>query len=57
MKNGDAKSYNLNRPRTLEEFRSMPQDLQIMYIKKLLDIDGQITTDELSKLLKSKDII
>lgn len=33
--NGDVKSYNLNRPMTWEEFRSMPQDLQIMYIKKL----------------------
>ena len=33
--NGDAKSYNLNKPMTWEEFRSMPQDLQIMYIKKL----------------------
>ena len=33
--NGDVKSYNLNRSMTWEEFRSMPQDLQIMYIKKL----------------------
>ena len=33
--NGDVKSYNLNRPMTWEEFRSMPQDLQTMYIKKL----------------------
>ena len=33
--NGDVKSYNLNRPMTWEEFRSMPQDLQIIYIKKL----------------------
>ena len=33
--NGDVKTYNLNRPMTWEEFRSMPQDLQIMYIKKL----------------------
>lgn len=33
--NGDVKSYNLNRPMTWEEFRSMPQDLQIMYVKKL----------------------
>ena len=33
--NGDVKSYNLNRPMTWKEFRSMPQDLQIMYIKKL----------------------
>ena len=33
--NGDVKSYNLKRPMTWEEFRSMPQDLQIMYIKKL----------------------
>ena len=33
--NGDVKSYNLNKPMTWEEFRSMPQDLQIMYIKKL----------------------
>ena len=33
--NGDVKSYNLNRAMTWEEFRSMPQDLQIMYIKKL----------------------
>ena len=33
--NGEVKSYNLNRPMTWEEFRSMPQDLQIMYIKKL----------------------
>ena len=33
--NGDLKTYNLNRPMTWEEFRSMPQDLQIMYIKKL----------------------
>lgn len=33
--NGDVKSYNLNRPMTWEEFRSMPQDLQVMYIKKL----------------------
>ena len=33
--NGDVKSYNLNRPMTWEKFRSMPQDLQIMYIKKL----------------------
>ena len=33
--NGDVKSYNLNRPMTWEEFRRMPQDLQIMYIKKL----------------------
>lgn len=33
--NGDVKSYNLNRPMTWEEFRNMPQDLQIMYIKKL----------------------
>lgn len=31
--NGDVKSYNLNRPMTWEEFRSMPKDLQIMYIK------------------------
>lgn len=33
--NGEVKSYNLNKPMTWEEFRSMPQDLQIMYIKKL----------------------
>lgn len=33
--NGDVKSYNLNRPMTWKEFRIMPQDLQIMYIKKL----------------------
>ena len=33
--NGDVKSYNLNKPMSWEEFRSMPQDLQIMYIKKL----------------------
>lgn len=33
--NGDVKSYNLNKPMIWEEFRSMPQDLQIMYIKKL----------------------
>ena len=33
--NGDVKSYNLNKPMTWKEFRSMPQDLQIMYIKKL----------------------
>ena len=33
--NGDVKSYNLNRPMTWIEFRSMPKDLQIMYIKKL----------------------
>ena len=33
--NGDVKSYNLNKPMTWEEFRNMPQDLQIMYIKKL----------------------
>ena len=33
--NGDVKSYNLNKPMTWEEFRRMPQDLQIMYIKKL----------------------
>ena len=33
--NGDVKSYNLNRPMSWEEFRSMPKDLQIMYIKKL----------------------
>lgn len=33
--NGEVKSYNLNRPMTWEEFRSMPQDLQAMYIKKL----------------------
>lgn len=33
--NGDVKTYNLNKPMTWEEFRSMPQDLQIMYIKKL----------------------
>lgn len=33
--NGDVKSYNLNRPMTWKEFRSMPHDLQIMYIKKL----------------------
>ena len=33
--NGDVKSYNLNRSMTWEEFRSMPQDLQTMYIKKL----------------------
>ena len=33
--NGDVKSYNLNRPMTWKQFRSMPQDLQIMYIKKL----------------------
>ena len=33
--NSDVKSYNLNRPMTWEEFRSMPQDLQAMYIKKL----------------------
>ena len=33
--NGEVKSYNLNRPMTWEEFRSMPQDLQIIYIKKL----------------------
>ena len=33
--NGDVKSYNLNKPMTWIEFRSMPKDLQIMYIKKL----------------------
>ena len=33
--NSDVKSYNLNRPMTWIEFRSMPKDLQIMYIKKL----------------------
>ena len=33
--NGDVKSYNLNRPMTWKEFRSMPKDLQAMYIKKL----------------------
>lgn len=33
--NGDVKSYNLNKPMPWEEFKSMPQDLQIMYIKKL----------------------
>lgn len=33
--NSDVKSYNLNKPMTWKEFRSMPQDLQIMYIKKL----------------------
>lgn len=33
--NGDVKSYSLNKPMNWEEFRSMPQDLQIMYIKKL----------------------
>lgn len=33
--NSDVKTYNLNRPMTWIEFRSMPQDLQIMYIKKL----------------------
>ena len=33
--NSDVKTYNLNRPMIWKEFRSMPQDLQIMYIKKL----------------------
>ena len=33
--NGVVKSYNLNKPMTWKEFRSMPQDLQIMYIKKI----------------------
>ena len=33
--NSEVKSYNLNKPMTWKEFRSMPQDLQIMYIKKL----------------------
>lgn len=33
--NGDVKSYNLNRPMTWKEFRRMPQDIQVMYIKKL----------------------
>lgn len=33
--NGEVKSYNLNIPMTWEEFRSMPQDIQVMYIKKL----------------------
>ena len=33
--NSDVKSYNLNKPMIWEEFRRMPQDLQIMYIKKL----------------------
>lgn len=33
--NGVVKSYNLNKPMTWKEFRSMPQDLQVMYIKKL----------------------
>lgn len=33
--NGVVKSYNINKPMTWKEFRSMPQDLQIIYIKKL----------------------
>ena len=33
--NGVVKSYKLNKPMTWKEFRSMPQDIQVMYIKKL----------------------
>lgn len=33
--NGDVKTYNLNKPMTWEEFKKLPEDLKITYIKKL----------------------
>ena len=33
--NGDVKTYNLNKPMTWGEFKALPEDLKITYIKKL----------------------
>ena len=33
--NGDVKTYNLNRPMSWTEFKTLPEDLKITYIKKL----------------------
>ena len=33
--NGDVKTYNLNKPMSWTEFKALPEDLKITYIKKL----------------------
>ena len=33
--NGECKSFRLNKPMTYPEFRSMPEDIQVTYIKLL----------------------
>ena len=33
--NGDVKTYRLNEPMTLEEFKSMPDDIKVTYVKLL----------------------
>ena len=39
------------------QINEIKADVTGVVVKLHLDMDGQITTDELSKLLKSKDII
>lgn len=47
-RNGKVMSYNLSRPMTWEEFKSMPKDLQVEYLTTLRDTYG-VTATDLSK--------
>ena len=38
--NGECKTYQINRPMTYREFKAMPNDLQITYVKQLRETFG-----------------
>ena len=42
--NGECKAYRLNEPLTWKEFKSMPEDLQVCYIKALIERYDPSTT-------------
>lgn len=46
--NGECKSYRLNAPMTWSEFKSMPKDLQVIYVKALREKYG-VTNKALSE--------
>lgn len=48
--NGECKSYKLNSPMSYAEFKAMPQDLQIAYIKQLRKAYGA-PDSEIAKML------
>lgn len=42
--NGECKAYRLNEPMTWKEFKSMPEDLQLCYMKALIERYDPSTT-------------
>ena len=48
--NGECKTYQINRPMTYREFKEMPNDLQITYVKRLREVYG-VADAEIARML------